>query len=198
MGVLIEGKVYLFDPLLGLPIPAPDGVKLDESGQLAIQPATLAQVVADDKLLRRMDDDESHAYCVKASDLKRVTVLLEASPAYLARPMKAIQSQLSGTQRMVLSTSPTALAERWKAAHVEDARLWLQPFVTLYQRRTWIGGRRNSGSRTCCRCTWFTRRSRRLAAKTSMLPKGLEVGVQEAKGPQVVEHAAPLQGPCFT
>ena len=59
VGVLVEGEAYLFDPLLGLPIPAPNGVTRDESGQLAIQPATLAQVANDGKLLRRLDADES-------------------------------------------------------------------------------------------------------------------------------------------
>ena len=34
----------------GLPIPAPRGVSLDETGQLAIRPATLAQVAADAKV----------------------------------------------------------------------------------------------------------------------------------------------------
>jgi hypothetical protein len=58
VGVLIEGNVYLFDPLLGLPIPAPNGVTRGAGGQLAIQPATLAQAAADDKLLRRMDADD--------------------------------------------------------------------------------------------------------------------------------------------
>ena len=35
---------------------------------------------------------------------------------------------------MVLTTSPTAQAERWKAAHVAESRLWLQPFETLDRR----------------------------------------------------------------
>ena len=56
---------------------------LDAGGQLAIRPATLAQVAADDKLLRRLDADEAHVYGVKASELKHVAALLEASPPYL-------------------------------------------------------------------------------------------------------------------
>jgi hypothetical protein len=134
VGVLIEGQVYLFDTVSGVSIPAPNGVKLDEAGQLAIRPATLAQVVADDKLLRRMDYDESHEYGVKSSDLKGVTALLEASPPYLARSMKAIQSQLSGARKMVLSASPSEQAKRWKAARVDDCRLWLLPYSTLHLR----------------------------------------------------------------
>ena len=50
VGILDEGKLYLFDPRLGLPIPAPGGVKFDEDGQLDIQPATLEQVTKDPSL----------------------------------------------------------------------------------------------------------------------------------------------------
>ena len=140
VGVLIEGNVYLFDPLLGLPIPAPNGVTRDAAGQLAIQPATLAQVAADDKLLRRLDVDENHAYGVKASELTRVTALLEASPPYLARRMKLLESQSDrraedGSDHLALDA-----CRQWREAkHVAEARLWLQPFQTLRVRShlTW-------------------------------------------------------------
>ncbi len=60
VGVLIgekEKKLYLFDPKLCLPIPAPDGIRADKSGRLDVQPATLDQVVADPKLLDRLAAD---------------------------------------------------------------------------------------------------------------------------------------------
>jgi hypothetical protein len=135
VGVLIEGNVYLFDPLLGLPIPAPNGVTHSADGELAIQPATLAQVIADGKLLRRLDVDETHVYGMNASELKRVTALLEASPPYLAQRMKLLESRLAGTQKMVLTTSPASDARRWKdAKHIADAGLWLRPYGTLQVR----------------------------------------------------------------
>jgi hypothetical protein len=135
VGVLIEGNVYLFDPLLGLPIPAPNGVTLDAGGRLAIRPASLAQVVADDKLLRRLDVDETRAYGVKAAQLTRVAALLEASPPYLSRRMKAIEPQLTGERRMVLTASPSTRARQWKdAKHIAEARLWRQPFQVLQLR----------------------------------------------------------------
>jgi hypothetical protein len=132
VAVLIEGNAYLFDPALGLPIPAPNGVTRDETGQLAIQPATLAQVAADEKLLRRLDVDAAHVYGISASDLKHVTVMLEASPTYLSKRMKLLESHLGGKQKMTLSTSPAAQARRWKGVKdVADVRLWLHPFETL-------------------------------------------------------------------
>jgi hypothetical protein len=134
IGVLSEGNVYLFDPLLGLPIPGPQGVTRAESGELVIQPATLAQVMADDGLLRRLDVDETHRYGVTASDLKQVAVLLEGSPTYLAARMQTLESQLAGTQKMVLTTSPTTQAEHWKAAGLTDVQLWLRPYQTIENR----------------------------------------------------------------
>ena len=135
VAVLVEGNAYLFEPLLGLPIPAPDGITFDETGQLDIRPATLAQVASDEKLLRRLDADETHVYGVKGSDLKRVTVMLEASPTYLARRMNLLESCLIGPRKMVLTTSPTASAKHWKTvAPAADVRLWPWPFETLDRR----------------------------------------------------------------
>ncbi|MCE5267315.1 MAG: hypothetical protein LLG00_05465 [Planctomycetaceae bacterium] len=135
VGVLIEGEIYLFDPVLGLPIPAANGVARNAEGRLTIQPATLAQVIADPKLLHRLDVDASHKYSIEARDLQRVTPLIEASPSYLAERMKLLESQLRGVQRLVLTTAPIEHAERWKAAkHVAAAKLWLLPFETLNRR----------------------------------------------------------------
>ncbi|MGW8256102.1 MAG: hypothetical protein ACWGMZ_01315, partial [Thermoguttaceae bacterium] len=43
VAVLIDDRAYLFDPLLGLPIPAKDGIRHDAQGRLDIQPADLAE-----------------------------------------------------------------------------------------------------------------------------------------------------------
>ncbi len=135
VGVLIEGKVYLFDPTLGLPIPAAGGIGREESGELSLRPATLAQIASDEKLLRQLDADPRHPYPVKMSDLKHVVVMLEASPTYLAKRMKLLESRLAGANRIVLSTAPTAEAERWKASgHVARVRLWRRPFETIARR----------------------------------------------------------------
>jgi hypothetical protein len=135
VAVLIEGKAYLFDPLLGLPIPSPEGVKFDEAGQLIIQPATLAQVRADEKLLRQLDADAAHVYPIHAADLKYLAVMLEASPTYLSKRMKLLESRLAGSRKMVLSISPTAQAAQWnKVDGLDDARLWPWPFQTIERR----------------------------------------------------------------
>jgi tetratricopeptide (TPR) repeat protein len=64
-----------------------------------------------------------------------VVVMLEASPGYLARRMKLLESHLAGAQKMVLTTSPSAEAAHWKTvAHVAEVRLWSWPFETLQRR----------------------------------------------------------------
>ena len=70
--------VYLFDTALGLPIPAPGGIAVDRNGQLDIQPATLAQVARRRQPAARLDLDPAQPYPVKAADLKRVVLLVEA------------------------------------------------------------------------------------------------------------------------
>ena len=134
IGLLSQGKIYVFDPALGLPLPAQDGVKRGRRG-LEIQPATLAELAANDALLRRLDADEKYTYPVKADDLKNVAVLLEASPAYLARRSALLESRLTGQNKVVLTTAPSAVAERWKKApQVSDVQLWRHPYETILQR----------------------------------------------------------------
>ena len=139
VAVLSEGNLYLFEPALGLPIPGPDGLRLDESGQLSVRPATLAQVVADDRLLRQLDLDRDHPYPVTSSRLNRVVALVEGSPPYLARRMQLLESRLAGEDRLAVSAAPTAQAERLKRCkHVSEVRLWPLPFEALFQR-SWRG-----------------------------------------------------------
>jgi hypothetical protein len=142
---------------------------------LAIRPATLAQAAADEQVLRRLDADESHAYGVKASELKHVVAMLEASPTYLAQRMKLLESRLTGRQKMVLTTSPTTQAEHWKTvSHVRDVRLWLQPFETL-QRRSQLD-RRDVQARLAATLPFYAMPSAPLRRGRVLYLKGKFVG----------------------
>ena len=135
VGALIEGKAYLFDPLLGLPIPATDGLALDEDGQLTIRPATLAEVCADPAILDRLEINGVRAYDFRSLSPDRVQALLEASPHYLSRCMSVLEARLAGERRIVLTTSPSAATQRWKSsAGLKDAQLWLHPYNTIQRR----------------------------------------------------------------
>ena len=132
VAVLVEGKVYLFDPLIGLPIPKSDGIRVDPKAGLSVEPATLAEVNEKPDLLRALDLDAKTPYPVEAESLKNVTVLLEASPASLSARMDLLESRLVGDNRMILTVFPTALAERFKKNHgVKSVALWKRPFEVV-------------------------------------------------------------------
>jgi tetratricopeptide (TPR) repeat protein len=131
--LLTDGKLYLFDSRLGLPIPG-------EAGQGV---ATLADVQADPALLRQLDLDDT-PYAVTAEDLKHVTVNAVADPFNLSRRAAAIESKLSGDDRLALAYSPQALADKLKdMPGVTAVELWDFPFEILRdQLRVPIGTRR--------------------------------------------------------
>jgi hypothetical protein len=135
VAVRVDGKAYLFDPLWGLPIPGPNGVRKGEGGRLEITPAALDELAADESLLKRMNTDADHPYPVAQTDLKNVVALVEGSPTALSRRMKVVESRLQGKQKMVLTASATEQADRWKGTPgVSGAKLWLLPYETIRQR----------------------------------------------------------------
>lgn len=136
IGVLSGGKVYVFDPLLRVPLAKQGGLSWTE-GRLNIQPATLAELADDDSLLRQHDIEGSggRAYPVRAEQLKRVTVWLDASPFSLSVRSRLIELRLTGTDRVVLSASPSARAARWREiGQVAEVGLWELPWRTLDSR----------------------------------------------------------------
>jgi hypothetical protein len=117
--LVLGDDLYLFDCRLGLPIPgtSPGSV------------ATLAQVAADEQLLRGLDLDEDHPYPVRAEDVQQVVALVEGSPASLSRRMALVEARLAGKHRMKLTSPGSELAERVaKLPHVAQAKLWTVPF----------------------------------------------------------------------
>jgi hypothetical protein len=125
---LVEGEnLYLFDTALGMPIPGP------EPGSVA----TLAQVRADEKLLRKLDLDAEHPYPVTAADLEHVVAFVEASPTALSRRMALVESKLKGEDKLKLTSPGSDLAERvGKLPGITDVRLWPLPLeVYLAQAR---------------------------------------------------------------
>ena len=117
---LVAGdQLYLFDGRLGLPIPGPEGRSV----------ATLAEVAADDALLRKLDLDADHPYPAKAEDFQQVTAYVEASPWALSKRMALVESRLTGKHKLALTSPGVALAERVKKIpHVAGAKLWPWPF----------------------------------------------------------------------
>jgi hypothetical protein len=132
--VLHKGQLYLFDLGLGLPIPARKGITRDARGQLDIHPATLAEVIADDGLLRQLDGSPESPYPLKASQLAKVTILLEASPASLSQRMKLLESRLVGADELRITADPGTQARLFrKCEHVAEVRLWQVPYMTILE-----------------------------------------------------------------
>jgi hypothetical protein len=119
--LLAGGKLYLFDTRLGLPIP-------NEGGQGV---ATLAELQADPQLLRQLDLDDA-PYPVTADQLQHVTAHVVADPFDLSRRAAAIESKLSGDDRLALTVSPSSLAEKLKAVPgIAGVEIWDTPFRIL-------------------------------------------------------------------
>ena len=82
-----------------------------------------------------MDIPGDRIYPKKAADLSKVVALIEASPGYLEKRMKLLESNLVGRNRLVLSTSPSALAEKLRGMKpISEVKLWALPYETLALR----------------------------------------------------------------
>jgi len=136
VGVLIEGKVYLFEPALGLPIPAAHGLGLSEDGTLHIRPATLGELTADESLLRRLDLEPGDPYPLRAEELGRLVAFVEAAPWNLSARMQLLESHLAGEHALKLVASPSAQARRLRQCErIAQVRLWRRPFEVLMRRQ---------------------------------------------------------------
>jgi TolA-binding protein len=116
-----DGELYLFDARLGLLIPGKDGKGV----------ATLRDLQADTTFLRQLDLG-STPYPITADQSKHVAASLVADPFDLSRRARAIEGKLSGDDRLALSASPSALADKLKDVHeVTATNLWDVPFRVL-------------------------------------------------------------------
>ncbi len=123
--LVTDKDLYLFDPELGLPIPGPEGRPV----------ATLAEVAADDGLLRKLDLSSQRKYPVQSGELKDLIAFVEASPAYLARRMRLIETKLTGQNKIVLTASPEQIAKRLSDQPlIKQARCWTYPYEVLQSR----------------------------------------------------------------
>jgi hypothetical protein len=119
--LLSDGQLYLFDTRLGLPAPGKDGKGV----------ATLRDIQSDPSLLRHLDLDDA-PYPLTADQLQHVTANIIADPFDLSRRAHAIESKLSGDDRLALSSSPSALAEKLNGIHeITASQLWELPFRIL-------------------------------------------------------------------
>ncbi len=123
--LLSEGKLYLFDSQLGLPIPGPNNAKV----------ATLADVVADPGLLRKLDLNEKETYPFGAKDLEHIQAWLVATPEQLSRRWSLLESVLEGDNYVVLASGHQRVAEALaKHPQLSDPQFWPLPFQSILQQ----------------------------------------------------------------
>ena len=136
--VYVEGELYLFDHMLGLPIPGPGGQGV----------ATLRQAAENPGVLRQLDVPGRFTYPVRAEQLDQVVALFEASPHFLSRRMRLLEDQLAGSHRLVLSIHADYLAEEMgRCAHVKRAQPWLWPYECRLRQSRLQGPQREAAMR---------------------------------------------------
>ncbi|MDO5554482.1 MAG: procyclic acidic repetitive family protein [Planctomycetia bacterium] len=104
VGVRIENNVYLFLPELGIALPGKSGLTLD-NGLVWNSVATLAEVQADDSILRYLDLSETETLPLSADSLKEVVAFVPTSPFSHAERMSIVEKEFSGNIYTVLATA---------------------------------------------------------------------------------------------
>lgn len=147
VAVKIGDEAFLFDPILGLPIPTAnqDGI------------ATWNDVRNDPQLLSRLDvadferasrSSRGLPYRVSADDLSRVVVLLDIDPAALTERMALLEESLTGSARVQISRFPSREAEQWSEMEgIQAVGLWDVPVLTAVYRRVYEAAVRNRNER---------------------------------------------------
>ncbi len=105
-GALLDGRIYLFDTRMGMPIPGPDGKGIATLGQARSQPALLAALTVKPEF----------PYDVNAEALKRAEVHVAGSLSMLAPRMSYLQNLMSVSDRINIAVEPAALLQRFEAA----------------------------------------------------------------------------------
>ena len=122
---LIDKKLYLFDPRIGLPVPGPDGQGV----------ATLDQALADPVVLDRLDLPGQSPYLTSASALaaspSKIGILIDSGPGYLAPRMHLLEKDLAGKDSTILYRDPVDQRDKFVAAlgpHSGGVTLWALPW----------------------------------------------------------------------
>lgn len=97
-GVLVDRNLYLFDMASGLPVPGAGG---DPQAPFVRRPATLGEVLADDSLLRQMDEPD-RPWPLTSESFQQCRLEVIGDTSLWSRRMEALQNGLSGTVSAIL------------------------------------------------------------------------------------------------
>lgn len=123
-GVLIDGKIYLFDARIGSPVPGPGGKGV----------ATLEQAMTDTSILERMNLPGESPYGTSRASLlgspTKIGVLLDSSLSLYAPKMKLLQGRLAGKNRTILYRDVVEEKDKFARAlgsHLGQINMWMLP-----------------------------------------------------------------------
>ena len=124
--ILIDGKLYLFDTRIGLPVPDAKGDGV----------ATLDEALSDPVVLDRIDLPGQSPYGTSRATLlastSKIGVLIDSSPRYFSPRMKLLQRSLAGKNRTILYRDPAEQHDRFVEALGKRAgkvELWELPMM---------------------------------------------------------------------
>ncbi len=124
-GLLTQDQLYLFDMRLGAPLVDPQSQKILTWSQLRDHP----------EILEALQTERGSGESLKADDLSHVVAWIDATPSDLSQRMQLLEAALLGDNKMSLTASPTAIAEKLhKAGSVKSIGLWPLPYLSYAQR----------------------------------------------------------------
>jgi hypothetical protein len=123
-GVLIDGRIYLFDARVGSPVPGPGGKGV----------ATLEQAMTDTSILERMNLPGESPYGTSRASLlgspTKIGVLLDSSVSLYAPKMKMLQGRLAGKNRTILYRDVVEEKDKFARAlgpRLGQINMWMLP-----------------------------------------------------------------------
>lgn len=136
VGVLLDDELYLFLPMYGLALPGPKGCKFTENGALEYEDiATLSQVLADDSLLRQLDQVGGEKFFLTSEQIQNSSALLAVPAESASMRMKVVESELSGEQNMILYTDSQQQRQKFmKVRGLNSVELWKYPFRAKFEQ----------------------------------------------------------------
>ncbi|MDO4549709.1 MAG: hypothetical protein Q4C96_00485 [Planctomycetia bacterium] len=156
VGYAAPDAVYLFDPELGIPVPAegikglknkdhakktqtetafPASSREIENGMLKMRPATWRQLCENPEILEEIMQELGLPLKLTPEMMRESVAFVEVMPAQVSLRMRILQTQLTGKDRVVLVWEPTVLMEDLRKRSIFAAvETWTYPYEVLVYR----------------------------------------------------------------
>ncbi len=132
LGVLFEKDILLFDPALGMPLPADTAAPKSALPRL---PMTLRQATRDSELLAAIASDSGGRFSLTAAMLAASQVELICHSEQLSSRMRHLQQGLAGEQSAVVSDPLEDVADQpglWSRVARHPAAIWSADDVAIW------------------------------------------------------------------